>query len=296
MSVTSPPPVPVSNVRATWPANSGWLTSRPVSITAMPGGSAPGRGERLRGAHGVVGPGELEALVVGVGHVERVLGRSQLAVTLDVGHAPVAAQGGHQRRAAGGAGCEHADRCERLRLGPEAAEGGGPLPRGRRGRARPRARAQARGRGRSAPARASRLRPTPPNASESGRATAPCPDARASWRSSSRSATRSIGSVEACAGAAASGPARSIASAALRTSAMVRGAGRRSLACCPGAARDPHRTTRPADVRHLLRVRFPRLRARDRPPAAGARKPGDWAYEMTFAALVGGSSGRGSTT
>ena len=33
MSVTSSPPELVSKTRATWPANSGWLTSRPVSIT-----------------------------------------------------------------------------------------------------------------------------------------------------------------------------------------------------------------------------------------------------------------------
>ena len=129
------------------------------------GRSAARRGERLRGAHGVVGPGELEALVVGVEHVERVLGRSQLAVTLDVGHAPVAAQGGHQRRAAGGRGCEHADRVNASGSAPRAAE--------RRGHSREvgvvahaheHARA-ARGRARSAPARASGLRPTPPRAS-----------------------------------------------------------------------------------------------------------------------------------
>ena len=33
LSVTSAPPELVSNTRSTWPANSGWFTSRPVSIT-----------------------------------------------------------------------------------------------------------------------------------------------------------------------------------------------------------------------------------------------------------------------
>ena len=46
-----------------------------------------------------------------------------------------------------------------------------------------------------------------------------------------------------------------------------------------------------ADLRHLLRARLPRRRRPGRAAAQEIGKPPDWAYEMIFAALVGGLVG-----
>ena len=81
----------VSTVRAIWPANSGWFTSRPgVDHRDEAARAAADGGDRLAGPDGVVGPGELDA-GVGVEPVELVDRDARACrVALHVGHARVA--------------------------------------------------------------------------------------------------------------------------------------------------------------------------------------------------------------
>ena len=221
MSVTSAPPELVSNTRATWPANSGWFTSRPVSITdTIRARAAADRGERLTGAHRVVRPGELDGrrAARGVDDVEGI--RPPPAGCDRARCRPRAGRRAARRRPPRPRhrGRQRSDRREQLGLGAQAAD-----PRrqtrevGMRARADQQALRPARS-SRYAPARRVRRRPmrSPARAAAAAarrRSLRAGSDCRA-WRRASRSSIP----VEACADAARSGAAqRKVASTALRT-------------------------------------------------------------------------------